>query len=73
MVTILNQTGIDRITISNVQETAPTPNQQPKQAKRRKRTVADHPFEKTRELGIYCDPNPHFDFFEPTKVWSSST
>jgi len=68
MLAIINQARINGITICNVQKAAPTPNHQPKQPKRGERTVADHPLENASGSRIYGNPNPDFDFFEPTKV-----
>jgi hypothetical protein len=68
MVTIIYETGVYGIAIGNVQEAAPPSNHQPEQSKCGKRTVTHHPLEDASSFGIYGNPKPDFDFFEPTNV-----
>ena len=73
MITLINQAGIDRIAIRNVQKAAPPSNCPPQTLKSLETAVAYDPLEDARLVAVDRTPEPNFVFLAPTKVCNSSS
>ena len=73
MITLINQAGIDRIAIGDVQKAAPPSNGPPQALKGLKTAIAYDPLEDARLVAVDGTPEPNFVFLEPIKVCNSSS
>ena len=67
MVTIINAAGIDRPTISDVEEAMPASNHQPQRPKGLQVSLTQRPGENASSFAIDGSPQPDFVFFDPQR------
>ncbi len=73
MVNIINEALINFVPISDIEIAMPAMNNPPQDLEGLGRAIAQHPSKDTWTEMVYSSPQPDFVFFEPTKVWSSSS